>query len=143
MLVLILPYTACRRNFGANTIWYLQFHRGCDKLSVLSFGIAWPLGLLWALTGSLSLMYSKRLFCATYHGPSFPYYQPPEEPSPMVTESAHTSMETSEADVETASETKSSAQKLAVLSPKFKKGTSKKKSREVPSKDAVHTDSSE
>ncbi len=65
MLTLILPYTACRRNFGANTIWYLQFHRVCDKLSVLSFGILWPLGLLWALTGSLCLMYSKGLFCAT------------------------------------------------------------------------------
>ena len=47
------------------SIWYLQFHRVCDKLSVLSFGIVWPLGLLWALTGSLSLMYSKRFFCAT------------------------------------------------------------------------------
>ena len=61
------------RNFGANTIWYLQFHRVCDKLSVLSFGIVWPLGLLWALTGSLSLMYSKRFFCATWIWSFFGY----------------------------------------------------------------------
>ena len=32
MSAFICPYITCLRYFGANTIWYLQFHLECDKL---------------------------------------------------------------------------------------------------------------
>ena len=86
-----------------------------------------------------------------YHGPCSPYYQPPEDPPPMVMEPEPAPMVTeqepipmvADAEAESASRTKSSSRESAVLKPKTKKGTSKKKIRKTPSKDAIPSDSSE
>ena len=77
-----------------------------------------------------------------YHGPCSPYYQPPEDPPPMVTEPDPTPMVADE-EAESASRTKSSSRESAALKPKTRKGTSKKKLRKTPSKDAIPSDSSE
>ena len=37
MSAFICPYIICLQYFGANTIWYLQFHLECDKLWLSSF----------------------------------------------------------------------------------------------------------
>ena len=36
-VLIICPYIICLRYFGANTMWYLQFHLVCARLSVSSF----------------------------------------------------------------------------------------------------------
>lgn len=86
-----------------------------------------------------------------YHGPCSPYYQPPEDPPPMVMEPEPAPMVTeqepipmvADAEAESASRTKSSSRESAALKPKTRKGTSKKKLRKTPSKDAIPSDSSE
>ena len=86
-----------------------------------------------------------------YHGPCSPYYQPTEDPPPMVMELEPAPMVTeqepipmvADAEAELASRTKSSSRESAALKPKTKKGTSKKKLRKTPSKDAIPSDSSE
>ena len=55
---LICRYTTCRRYFGANTIWYLQFHFVCDKLP-LSFAINGSPPLLLLRLPDLLSFYSK------------------------------------------------------------------------------------
>ena len=77
-----------------------------------------------------------------YHGPCSPYYQPPEDPPPMVAKPEPAPM-VADAEAESASRTKSFSPESTVLTPKTRKGTSKKKLRKTPSKDAIPSDSSE
>ena len=64
----ICPYITCLRYFGANTIWYLQFHLVCAKLSVSSFffntGI--PPLILCDVVGKPSLLYLRRFIFSTH-----------------------------------------------------------------------------
>ncbi len=68
MSALICPYIACLRYFGANTMWYLQFHRVCARLSISSFFFITdiPPSVLEIWSANLLLLYRWRLICSTH-----------------------------------------------------------------------------